>query len=256
MTPQKPTIELDGVRVAFSTGWGSGRGSVVAMDDVSFAIAPGETLGLVGESGSGKSTTGAVALGLQRVDAGAVRFHGEPLGRSLRSRAGRVQAVLQHPQWALDPRMRVLDSVIEPLLVTEGRRNAGNEQRALAMLADVGLPESYALRRPHELSGGQRQRVSVARALVTHPSFILFDEAVSALDVSVQAQILNLIRDLQSEYGFAALFISHDLAAVRYVSHRVAVMQTGRIVELASTAAFYQQPSHPYSQQLFRELTG
>lgn len=254
--PPVPVVELVDVSVAFTSGWGPSRSSTVAMDALSLSIAPGETLGLVGESGSGKSTTGAVALGLQRPDRGELRFQGEAARRSLRSRAGRVQAVLQHPQWALDPRMRVLDSVIEPLLATQGRAAGGAERRALAILSDVGLPESYASRRPHELSGGQRQRVSVARALVTHPAFIVFDEAVSALDVSVQAQILNLILDLQGEHGFAALFISHDLAAVRYVAHRVAVMQRGRIVECAPSSVFYEQPSHPYSQLLFKELTG
>ncbi|GAB3600332.1 hypothetical protein GCM10027408_26320 [Microbacterium tumbae] len=224
------------------------------MSHVSFSVAPGETLGLVGESGSGKSTTGAIVLGLQRPDAGGVRFQGAALARSLRSRAGRMQAVLQHPRWALDPRSTVLSSVLEPLLVHE-RRTAATEQRALAMLEQVGLSSAFAQRRPHQLSGGQLQRVSVARALVTHPAFIVFDEAVSALDVSVQAQILNLIRDLQQEHSFAALFISHDLAAVRYISHHVAVMRAGEIVEHAPTAVFYDLPSHPYSRQLFQELS-
>ncbi|MGO2111630.1 MAG: ATP-binding cassette domain-containing protein, partial [Pseudoclavibacter sp.] len=153
----------------------------------------------------------------------------------------------------LDPRMRVIDSVLEPLRVVS--RAADDEQRAISMLADVGLTESFAERYPHELSGGQRQRVSIARALVTHPSFIVFDEAVSALDVSVQAQILNLIRDLQTEHGFASLFISHDLAAVRYVAHRVAVMRRGEIVEVADTSVFHRSPSHPYSRMLFQELS-
>lgn len=249
-----PVIELNDVSVTFSSGIGPARREVRAMSGVSFAIAAGETLGLVGESGSGKSTTGAVVLGLQRHDAGAVRFEGAPLARSLRSRAGRTQAVLQHPRWALDPRSTVLESVLEPLLVHERRRLAA-ENRALRMLDHVGLPASFASRHPHQLSGGQLQRVSIARALVTHPVFIVFDEAVSALDVSVQAQILNLIRDLQTEHAFASLFISHDLAAVRYISHRVAVMRTGEIVELAPTEVFYDQPSHPYSRQLFQELS-
>ncbi|MGO1255655.1 MAG: ATP-binding cassette domain-containing protein [Microbacterium gubbeenense] len=246
-------IELDDVRVEFRSGWGANRRDVIAMAGVSFEVEQGETLGLVGESGSGKTTTGAVALGLQRVTRGTVRFEGAPLARSLRSRAGRVQAVQQHPQWALDPRRRVIDSVLEPLRVVS--HDGDHEKRALAMLSDVGLTESFAGRRPHELSGGQRQRVAIARALVTRPRFIVFDEAVSALDVSVQAQIINLIRDLQKEHGFSSLFISHDLAAVRYVSHRVAVMRRGEVVELADTAVFYESPAHPYSQKLFQELT-
>ncbi|MFS6528482.1 ATP-binding cassette domain-containing protein [Microbacterium aurugineum] len=249
-----PAIELDDVGLAFSSGIGASRRTVTAMAHVSFSVAPGETLGLVGESGSGKTTTGSVVLGLQRPDTGTVRFQGAPLARSLRSRAGRMQAVLQHPRWALDPRSTVLSSVLEPLLVHE-RRTPAVEHRAIAMLEQVGLPASFAARRPHQLSGGQLQRVSVARALVTRPAFIVFDEAVSALDVSVQAQILNLIQDLQAEHGFAALFISHDLAAVRYISHHVAVMRAGEIVEHAPTDVFYDLPSHPYSRQLFQELS-
>lgn len=249
-----PVLELDDVGVTFTSGFGAGRREVRAMSQVSLSVAPGETLGLVGESGSGKTTTASVVLGLQKPDTGTVRFQGASLSRSLRSRAGRVQAVLQHPRWALDPRSSVLSSVLEPLLVHE-RRTPDIETRALSMLDQVGLPASFAARRPHQLSGGQLQRVSIARALVTHPAFIVFDEAVSALDVSVQAQILNLIQDLQAEHRFAALFISHDLAAVRYISHHVAVMRAGEIVEHAPTEVFYDLPQHPYSRQLFQELS-
>ena len=255
MTDSSPSVlELEDVCVTFVSGFGAGRREVKAMSRVSLAVAPGETLGLVGESGSGKTTTGSVVLGLQRPDSGAVRFQGAPLSRSLRSRAGRMQAVLQHPRWALDPRSTILSSVLEPLLVHE-RRTPDTEARALSMLDQVGLPSSFGSRRPHQLSGGQLQRVSIARALVTHPAFIVFDEAVSALDVSVQAQILNLIQDLQAEHRFAALFISHDLAAVRYISHQVAVMRAGEIVEHAPTEVFYDLPQHPYSRQLFQELS-
>ncbi|MFE2771957.1 ATP-binding cassette domain-containing protein [Microbacterium resistens] len=254
MNAVSPAVELVDVSVSFASGVGARRRKTTAMSRVSFSVAPGQTLGLVGESGSGKTTTGSVVLGLRRPDSGEVRFQGAPLARSLRSRAGRMQAVLQHPRWALDPRSTVLSSVLEPLLVHE-RRSTETEDRAIAMLEQVGLLSSFAARRPHQLSGGQLQRVSVARALVTHPSFLVFDEAVSALDVSVQAQILNLIRDLQDEHGFAALFISHDLAAVRYISHHVAVMRAGEIVEIAPTDVFYDLPQHPYSRQLFQELS-
>ena len=254
MNAVSPAVELIDVSVSFASGVGARRRETTAKSQVSFSVAPGQTLGLVGESGSGKTTTGSVVLGLRRPDSGEVRFQGAPLARSLRSRAGRMQAVLQHPRWALDPRSTVLSSVLEPLLVHE-RRSTETEDRAIAMLEQVGLPSSFAARRPHQLSGGQLQRVSVARALVTHPSFLVFDEAVSALDVSVQAQILNLIRDLQDEHGFAALFISHDLAAVRYISHHVAVMRAGEIVEIAPTDVFYDLPQHPYSRQLFQELS-
>jgi ABC-type glutathione transport system ATPase component len=158
--------------------------------------------------------------------------------------------VLQHPHWSLNPRMTVGQSVAEPLTVLG--RPAGDA--VTGMLAQVGLEASFADRYPHELSGGQRQRVSIARALITRPGFIVFDEAVSALDVSVQAQILNLIRDLREEHGFSALFISHDLGAVRYVADRIAVMRAGEIVEIADTATFYDRPAHPYSQQLLEAL--
>ncbi|NJP95824.1 ABC transporter ATP-binding protein [Nonomuraea sp. FMUSA5-5] len=220
------------------------------MRHVSLQVAEGETLGLVGESGSGKTTTSHVALGLRRPTSGTVRFDGRPFPKRRRELAGRMQAVLQHPHWSLNPRMRVGASVAEPLDVL-GRtdRTAVTE-----MLEHVGLGADFADRYPHELSGGQRQRVSIARALVTRPGFIVFDEAVSALDVSVQVQILNLIKDLQAEYGFSALFISHDLGAVRYVADRIAVMRRGEVVETADTRTFYTSPSHEYSKQLLEAL--
>jgi len=255
-TPESPVVSVKDVTVTFTRGMGRSRTTVTAMRKVSFDIFAGQTLGLVGESGSGKSTTGAVVLGLRAPDSGTSEFEGRPLTTRLRDRAGRVGAVLQHPAWSLDPRRRVIDSVVEPLTVVDRRGGAAaHRARALAMLDDVGLGEMFADRRPHELSGGQRQRVSVARALITNPRFIVFDEAVSALDVSVQAQILNLIVDLQREHGFAALFISHDLGAVRYASHAVGVMQAGSLVELAETKTFYATPTHPYSRQLLQELS-
>ncbi|WP_432536728.1 ATP-binding cassette domain-containing protein [Kineococcus arenarius] len=245
------TLSLQRVGVAF----GGGRRRVQALDDVSFDIQPGRTLGLVGGSGSGKSTTAAVALGLRRPDSGAVEFGGAPMSRRLRDRAGRVGAVLQHPAWSLDPRRRVVDSVAEPLLVAArgGSSARSRRERAEVALADVGLG-GHGDRLPHELSGGQRQRVSIARALVTRPEFVVFDEAVSALDVSVQAQVLNLVVDLQAEHGFAALFISHDLAAVRYAAHEIGVLLHGRLVELADTRTLCETPRHPYSRRLLQEL--
>ncbi|TYB58166.1 ABC transporter ATP-binding protein [Nonomuraea sp. PA05] len=220
------------------------------MRRVSLQVAEGETLGLVGESGSGKTTTSRVALGLQRPTSGTVRFDGRPFPKRRRELAGRMQAVLQHPHWSLNPRMRVGQSVAEPLdVLGRTEKNAVTE-----MLEHVGLGADFADRYPHELSGGQRQRVSIARALVTRPGFIVFDEAVSALDVSVQVQILNLIKDLQAEYGFSALFISHDLGAVRYVADRIAVMRQGEVVETADTRTFYTDPSHEYSKQLLEAL--
>ncbi|TMR97969.1 ATP-binding cassette domain-containing protein [Nonomuraea basaltis] len=254
-------LELDDVTVTFTAGPPLRRIHLDAMKHVSLSVAEGETLGLVGESGSGKTTTSRVALGLHRPTSGAVRFDGRPFPRRRRELAGRMQAVLQHPHWSLNPRMRVGQSVAEPLTVLG--RPAGDNRGSGApelmgtvteMLEHVGLEASFAGRYPHELSGGQRQRVSIARALVTRPGFIVFDEAVSALDVSVQVQILNLIKDLQAEYGFSALFISHDLGAVRYVADRIAVMRAGEIVETADTATFYAAPAHEYSKQLLEAL--
>ncbi|NEE00200.1 ATP-binding cassette domain-containing protein [Phytoactinopolyspora halotolerans] len=245
-----PVLELDEVTVTFSSGLFR-REHVHAMRGVSLRVEPGETLGLVGESGSGKTTASMVALGLRRPSSGAVRFEGAPLPRRRRELAGRMQVVLQHPQWSLDPRMWIGHSVAEPL-VALGHSQPGDAVRA--MLEEVGLEPSFADRYPHELSGGQRQRVAVARALITRPRFIVFDEAVSALDVSVQAQILNLITDLQAEFGFSALFISHDLGAVRYVAHRIAVMRHGEVVETADTETFYTTPVHEYSRQLLEAL--
>jgi ABC-type glutathione transport system ATPase component len=225
-------LELDDVSVVFSAGPPWRRRGVHAMRDVSLQLAEGEILGLVGESGSGKTTTSMVALGLQAPTSGTVLFDGRPFPRRRRELAGRMQAVLQHPQWSLNPRMRVGQCVAEPLAVLGGTTKEELTGRVEESLDQVGLEASFARRYPHELSGGQRQRVSIARALITRPPFIVFDEAVSALDVSVQAQILNLVKDLRAEFAFAALFISHDLAAVRYVADRTTVMRHGEIVEM------------------------
>ena len=246
-------LELDNVTTEFTSGWGRHRTVLAAMRRVTFDVRAGETLGLVGESGSGKSTTASVALGLRAPTAGAVRFLGKPFGRR-QDRIGQIQAVPQNPLWSLDPRLRVGLSIAEPLAALDRSPLSNHQASVEAMLDQVRLDRALAQRFPHELSGGQRQRITIARALITRPRFIVFDEAVSALDVSVQAQILNLIADLQAEHGFGALFISHDLAAVRYVAHRIAVMRLGEIVELAETARFYAQPQHDYSRQLLEAL--
>ena len=209
-------------------------------------------IGVVGESGSGKSTLGNLFIGRLKPTAGTLMYHGKPLASIPRKeRAGRFAAVLQHPKWSLNPMMRVGDSVIEPLELLGKAGSSITRQKTVGdMLERVSLPGEYQYRYPHELSGGQRQRVSIARAMITKPEFVLFDEAVSALDVSVQAQVLNMIKDLQRDVGFSAIFISHDLAATRYVSSRIAVFYSGRMVEDAPAAHFYETASQPYSRGL------
>jgi ABC-type glutathione transport system ATPase component len=241
-----PVVSLSEVWVTYSVGLG--RLGVDAVKNASLEISAGETLGLVGDSGCGKSTLGRVCLGLIRPSRGKMLFCGEPFGR-LRSRRGQLAVVLQFPEWALNPRIRCGRSVEEPLVVL-GVRIAERRRRVEAMLESVGLDGGFAERFPGQLSGGQRQRVAIARALITEPRFIVFDEAVSALDVSVQAQVLNLILDLQTQHGFGALFISHDLPATRYVARRIAVMREGEIVQIGSRDQFYDRPEHPDSRSL------
>lgn len=246
-------LELIAITTVFRTGWGPGRKATTAMKDVTLSVHEGETLGLVGESGSGKTTAARVCLGLQTPTSGEVRFLGQRLART-KDRRGQVQSVPQNHLWSLNPRLPVGLSVAEPLAACDSSLLTRHRHVVAELLEQVRLDPALADRFPHELSGGQRQRVAIARALITHPRFIVFDEAVSALDVSVQTQILNLILDLQAEHGFGALFISHDLAAVRYLAHRIAVMQLGEIVELADTERFYNNPAHPYSRQLLDAL--
>ncbi len=241
-----PVVSLRNVFVRYRGGFLSPHFD--AVRNVSLDIARGETLGLVGESGSGKSTLARVCLGLAKPSQGSVAFEGEVFGR-LRTRRGQLAVVLQFPEWALNPRLRCGRSVEEPLVVA-GVAADHRRRRVAAMLEAVGLEASIAERLPGQLSGGQRQRVAIARALVTEPRFIVFDEAVSALDVSVQAQVLNLIRDLQGQHGFGAMFISHDVAATRYLCHRIAVMKEGEIVEIGPRERFYAEPEHEYSRTL------
>ena len=243
-------LRLDGVSLTYVAGPPWDRRRTDAVRDVDLEIAAGETVGLVGESGSGKTTLGRLALGLLRASGGEVRFEGKTLGPGARWPPGRRAVVLQHPEWALNPRLRVAVSVAEPLVV-QARLTAARRRDALVrMLELVGLEPGLARRYPHELSGGQRQRVAIARALITEPRFVVFDEAVNALDVSIQTQVLNLIKDLQREQGFAALFISHDLAATRYVAHRIAVMYAGGFVEVGPSRLFHAGSRHPYSRAL------
>lgn len=232
-----------------------GSDVIHALRGVSIELFAGETVGLVGESGSGKTTLGRALLGLVKPQSGEVLVLGRPpvngSGRRLR---GRLQVVMQNPDWSLNPRLRVWRSVAEPLNVTRSVPRSGRRTVVSEMLERVGLQPSLAERRPHELSGGQRQRVAIARAMITSPSLVVFDEAVSALDASVQTNVLNLICDLQEERRFAALFISHDLAATRYVSDRIAVARFGEIVEIGPVTRFYGQAEHPYSRELLATL--
>ena len=224
------------------------------MNDVSFTLARGETLGLVGESGSGKSTTARLVLRLLDPSSGCIRFDGTDItalsGAKLRRFRRRMQIVFQDPYASLDPRQTVGAIIGEPLRLHRPGSAAAHRARVTELLSLVGLSEAQAKRYPHEFSGGQRQRIGIARALAAEPELIICDEPVSALDVSIQAQVLNLLRDLQERLGLAYLFITHDLAVVRHVAHRVAVMRQGRIVELAPTEALFAAPADPYTSSL------
>lgn len=253
MEGSTPVVSLRDLAVEYRSGPPWRRGRVQAVEGVDLDIAAGETVGLVGESGSGKTTLGRVMLGLVRPSRGHVTFDGAPLDASMRRR-GALGVVFQHPEWALNPRLRCATSIIEPLQIQGLGDRAERQRRLHALLGEVGLDVALAQRFPGELSGGQRQRMAIARALITQPRFIVFDEAVSALDVSVQSQILNLIQSLQQQHRFAALFISHDLAATRYVAHRIAVMRHGRFVEVGPSSRFYGQPEHAYSRALYATI--
>ena len=249
-------LRVRDLRKEFAVGGGLGRrpATVRAVDGVSFDLAAGETLGIVGESGCGKTTLGRLVLRLIEPTAGNVLFEGEDLlaldAAALRQRRRAMQLVFQDPMGALDPRQRVGDIVGEGLTIHRLAAGAEREERVVALLGRVGLPAEAADRYPHQFSGGQRQRIGIARALALEPRLIVADEPVSALDVSVQAQIVNLLQDLQTALGIAYLFIAHDLRVVEHVARRVAIMYLGRIVELADTATLYATPRHPYTRAL------
>ena len=256
--PNTPVLEVSGLRKHFAVKKGLFRrtvGHVLAVDGVSFSIGEGETLGLVGESGSGKSTIGRLLVGLIPATSGHISLFGQRIDgaegeKHLSSVRRRVQFVFQDPYGSLNPRMRVDDCIAEPLDIAGGMTRKDRADRVVELLETVGLPRSCTDRYPHEFSGGQRQRIGIARALSLQPEFIVCDEPVSALDVSMQAQIVNLLLDLQDRFGLSYLFIAHDLAVVRSIARRVAVMYAGSIIEQGPKADIYRHPRHPYTQAL------
>lgn len=247
----QPMLEVDNLVKAFKGTSGKPKR---AVDDVSFRIDQGETFGLVGESGSGKSTLGKCVLRLLEPDLGTIRFDGTDMSqlstRELRALRARIQVVFQDPHGSLNRRHSVGRIVAGPLIAHGAGNSESRRVRVAELLDRVQLPSSYINKRPGELSGGQAQRVAIARALVLKPEFVVLDEAVSALDMSVRAQILNLLRELQRDLGLTYLFVSHDLSVVRYLCHTVAVMQHGRIVEYGSRSEIFGRPKDPYTRQL------
>ena len=251
-------LEVQNLKVQFPAQqrlFGRVKEFVRAVDDVSLSIAPGETVGLVGESGCGKTTLGRAVVKLIQPTAGRIVFEGEDIaglnGAALRARRRRFQMIFQDPFGSLNPRLTVADTIGEALDIHQLAPDAAaRRQRVETLLKDVGLDSSHAQRYPHEFSGGQRQRIGIARALAVEPKLIVCDEPVSALDVSVQAQIINLLRDLQRKHDIAYLFVAHDLAVVEHISRRILVMYLGRIVEAGDAKAVCRSPKHPYTQAL------
>ncbi|MEY9875070.1 oligopeptide/dipeptide ABC transporter ATP-binding protein [Streptacidiphilus sp. MAP12-33] len=247
-----PLLELDGLTVEF--GQGRRRPPLRAVDGVSLSVAPGETLGLVGESGSGKSTIGRAVLGLTRVHAGAIRFEGVDITRATprarRDLSARLQVVFQDPYSSLNPARTIGGTLAEPLLVHERPTARQAAEKVADMLERVGLPPETADRYPTQFSGGQRQRIAIARALMPGPRLVICDEPVSALDLSVQAQVMNLLAELQEAMGLSYLFVAHDLPVVRHLSHRIVVLYRGRVMETGPAEELYARPVHPYTRML------
>ncbi|WP_166238087.1 ABC transporter ATP-binding protein [Paenibacillus turpanensis] len=253
-----PLLQVEGIKKVFSVGGSLHKTLIHAVNGISFTVAPGETLGIVGESGCGKSTVGRLILRLMELTEGEIYFDGRSLSgmksRELNSFRRHLQCVFQDPYASLNPRMPVGRAIAEPMVVHDKIRWKEALERAGELLVTVGLSRESAALYPHEFSGGQRQRIAIARALALKPKLIVADEAVSALDVSIQAQIVNLLTELQAKTNVSYLFISHNLSIVRHISDRVAVMYLGKIVELADKNPLYDSPRHPYTQALLSSV--
>lgn len=249
----EPLLDVRGVTKTYATTRRRKRHTTRASDEVTMRVEAGDAMGIVGESGCGKTTLASMIMGLERPDAGEIRYRGQSLtGPAAQFPYGEIQIVFQDPRSSLDPRMSVRDLLREPLrILPKPRRHEAGSDAALGdLLVRVGLRSSHLDSRSHQFSGGQRQRIAIARALVTDPSLIILDEPTSALDVSIQAQILNLLMDLQRDYGLTYLFISHNLAVVRHVCNRLAVLSRGRIVEQGDAARIFDSPEHDYTRTL------
>lgn len=258
-----PLLSVENLTVTYDVGregfWGRRRTRLRAVDDISFSVRRGETFGLVGESGSGKTTTGRAILGKAPITSGRVRFGGRDItgvrGRERQSLRRNMQLISQNPYGSLNPRMKVRDIIAEPLVVHRRVRSARQAtERVVELLELTGMNPDDMYKHPHAFSGGQRQRVVISRALALNPDLIIADEPVSALDVSIQAQVVNLLHDLQERLNLTYIFIAHDLAVIRHISHRIGIMYAGRLVEVASGERVYRNPVHPYTEALLSSV--
>ncbi|AIQ72042.1 peptide ABC transporter substrate-binding protein [Paenibacillus odorifer] len=261
LSDNKILVDVNNLKKHFSKGkdmWGRDTSVLKAVDGVSFQIRQGETFGLVGESGSGKSTVGRCLLRLYDYTDGEVSFDGQPLSKlgekQLKPFRRRIQSIFQDPYSSLNPSLNVLDLISEPMKIHGIHEGEERKEAVAALLEKVGLKREHLYRFPHEFSGGQRQRISIARALSVRPEFVVCDEPISALDVSVQAQVVNMLEDLQSEFGLTYLFVAHDLSMVRHISDRIGVMYGGRLVEVAESDELYDNPIHPYTKALLSSI--
>ncbi|OMC64687.1 peptide ABC transporter substrate-binding protein [Paenibacillus odorifer] len=261
LSDNKILVDVNNLKKHFSKGkdmWGRDTSVLKAVDGVSFQIRQGETFGLVGESGSGKSTVGRCLLRLYDYTDGEVSFDGQPLSKlgekQLKPFRRRIQSIFQDPYSSLNPSLSVLDLISEPMKIHGIHEGEERKEAVAALLEKVGLKREHLYRFPHEFSGGQRQRISIARALSVRPEFVVCDEPISALDVSVQAQVVNMLEDLQSEFGLTYLFVAHDLSMVRHISDRIGVMYGGRLVEVAESDELYENPIHPYTKALLSSI--